>query len=74
MTFGEFLHRNVNAGAVIKAMWPERGKSATGFPADFKSECSMLNAKVIDMLITSHDNTSDYDVMLWLSTKDEPRI
>lgn len=75
MTFGEFLHSRVNPGAIIKIIWPEKNKTATGYPADFKGEVTMLRANVFDFLITQHDkSTTDYDVILWLSTRDASRF
>ena len=75
MTFGEFLHSKVHAGTIIRFIWPERNKSGSGYPGDFKGEISMLRANVFDFLITQHDkNLTDYDVIVWLSTRDASRF
>lgn len=75
MTFGEFLHSRVHAGTIVKVIWPERNKSATGYPGDFKTEVSMMKANVFDFLITQHDKTFvDYDVICWISARDESRF
>ncbi len=68
MTFSDMLNSKVHAGAIIKVVWAERNKIATGHPADFKSEPSMLAANVFDFLITQHDKTlCEYDVLVWLT-------
>lgn len=72
MTFADFIHSKAHAGCIIKAVWPERNKSATGYPGEFKDEISMLRAYVFDFLITQHDKTNtDYDVIVWLSKTDD---
>ena len=67
MKFGEFLTSKVHGSTIVKVIWPERGKISSGYPADYKSEQSMLNANVFDLLITPGE---DYHVMVWLTTCD----
>ena len=71
MKFSEFLASKVDAKAIVKIMWPERNKSATGNPADFKTEMSIMNANVFDFLVTQHDKSIiNYDVIVWLTMSD----
>lgn len=71
MKFSEFLASKVDAKAIVKIMWPERNKSATGNPADFKTEMSIMNANVFDFLVTQHDKSIiNYDVIVWLTKSD----
>lgn len=75
MKFQEMLSSKIHAGSIIKVVWPERNKIATGHPADFKTEPSMLAANVFDFLITQHDKSiCDYDVIVWLTQGDVSMI
>ena len=69
MKFQEFITGKTHAGAKVKIIWPERGKRASGFPAEYKNEMSILNANVFDFLISPNDDT-ECDVIVWLTGSD----
>ena len=68
MKFREFLTSKIHGAAVVKVIWPERGKRATGHPADYKNENSMLNANVFDFMVCPDD--SDANIIVWLTGSD----
>lgn len=69
MKFRDFLTGKCHDGAILKVIWPEKNKIATGYPSDFKEEMSMMNANVFDFMILQHSG-KDYDVMVWLTKTD----
>lgn len=73
MKFQEFLTGKTHSGAVVKIIWPERGKRAKGYPADYKNETSILNANVFDFLVTPHDDV-EADIIVWLTGGDISKL
>lgn len=73
MTFQDFLVNKCHEEAMIKVIWPERNRIATGKPDDFKNEMAMISARVFDLMITGHNNTN-YDVIVWLTKTDQTMI
>ena len=66
MSLREFLNKHITANLTVKVLWPERSKTITGKPVDFKNEVKLLDTLVFDYQVSN--GLTGYHGLIWVTS------
>ncbi len=66
MTLREFLNKHITANLTVKVLWPERCKTITGKPADFRNEVRLLETLIFDFQVSN--GLTGYHCLIWVTS------